>query len=120
MQHQHVQEAAKNPALFAKANGGRPPIAATPKPAAFHAPGVVGAHGAAPAAAHPAAAPVHGNSAVTPPPAAQTHAAHTAPANTGAHPQAVTGKPSAAKPKAQKPNAKTPPEKKKHEPEGDK
>jgi hypothetical protein len=48
MQRQHVQEAAKNPALAAKANGGHPAIAATPRPAAFNAPGVVGARGAAP------------------------------------------------------------------------
>ncbi len=46
LQRQHVQEAARNPALFARANQGRPPIAATPKPAVFNAPGVVGAHGA--------------------------------------------------------------------------
>ena len=47
MQHQHVQEAARNPALTARANGGHPAIAATPRPAAFNAPGVVGARGAA-------------------------------------------------------------------------
>jgi WXXGXW repeat (2 copies) len=46
LQQQHVQQAAKNPALFAHANGGHPAIAATPRPAAFNAPGVVGAHGA--------------------------------------------------------------------------
>jgi hypothetical protein len=46
MQHQHVQEAARNPALAARANGGHPAIAATPRPAAFNAPGVVGARGA--------------------------------------------------------------------------
>ena len=50
MQQQHVQQAAKNPALFAHANGGHPTIAATPRPAAFNAPGVVGAHGAQAAA----------------------------------------------------------------------
>ena len=47
-QHQHVQQAASNPALLAKTNGGRPSIAATPRPSAFNAPGAVGAHGAAP------------------------------------------------------------------------
>jgi hypothetical protein len=47
MQHQHAQEAARNPALAVRANGGHPAIAATPRPAAFNAPGVVGAHGAA-------------------------------------------------------------------------
>jgi hypothetical protein len=46
MQLQHTQQAARNPALFARANGGRPAIAATPRPAAFNAPGVVGARGA--------------------------------------------------------------------------
>ena len=49
-QRQHVQQAQANPALFAHANGGHPGIAATPRPTAFNAPGVVGARGAAPAA----------------------------------------------------------------------
>jgi len=44
-QHQHIQEAARNPALFSRANGWRPAIAATPRPAAFNAPGVVRARG---------------------------------------------------------------------------
>ena len=47
LQRQHIQEAARNPALSARANGGHPTIAATPRPAVFNAPGVVGAHGAA-------------------------------------------------------------------------
>jgi len=47
-QHDHVQEAARNPAMFAKTNGGRPAIAATPRPAAFNGPGVARAQGAAP------------------------------------------------------------------------
>lgn len=51
VQRQHIQEAIKNPALAAKANGGRPAIAATPRPAAFNAPGAISAHGAAPVAA---------------------------------------------------------------------
>jgi hypothetical protein len=46
MQTQHIQQAARNPALFAKTNGGRPSIAATPRAGAFNAPGVVGARGA--------------------------------------------------------------------------
>jgi len=46
LQRQHVQQAAANPALAAKTNGGHPAIAATPRPAAFNAPGVVGARGA--------------------------------------------------------------------------
>src|SRR5271155_2859676 len=57
LQRQHVQEAARNPALAAKANGGHPAIAATPRPGAFNAPGVVGARGAT---AHPAGAPPAG------------------------------------------------------------
>ena len=48
MQQQHSQQAAQNPGLFARANGGHPAIAATPRPAAFNAPGVVGARGAGP------------------------------------------------------------------------
>ncbi len=47
MQHQHVQEAIRNPALAARINGGHPAIAATPRPAAFNAPGIIGARGAA-------------------------------------------------------------------------
>ena len=46
LQQQHSQQAAQNPALFARANGGHPAIAATPRPAAFNAPGVVGSRGA--------------------------------------------------------------------------
>ncbi len=42
----HVTQARSNPALFAHANGGRPPIAATARPAAFSGPGVMGARGA--------------------------------------------------------------------------
>jgi hypothetical protein len=54
MQRQHIQQAAHNPALFARSNGGRPAIAATARPAVFNGPGTVGAHGAAPAAFRPA------------------------------------------------------------------
>jgi hypothetical protein len=46
LQRQHVQQAAQNPALAARANAGHPAIAATPRPAAFNAPGVVGARAA--------------------------------------------------------------------------
>jgi hypothetical protein len=45
-QNQHLQQARANPALLAKNNGGRPAIAATPRPGAFSGPGVVGARGA--------------------------------------------------------------------------
>jgi len=47
MQQQHIQQAAANPALFAKANGGRPAIAATARPAVFSGAGMVRARGAA-------------------------------------------------------------------------
>jgi WXXGXW repeat (2 copies) len=57
LQRQHVQEAARNPALAAKANGGHPSIAATPRPAAFNAPGVVGARGAVTPPRTPGGAP---------------------------------------------------------------
>ena len=46
LQHRHIEEAARNPDLFARANGGHPSIAATSRPAAFSGAGVVGAHGA--------------------------------------------------------------------------
>ncbi len=49
LQHQHVQEAARNPALFARANGGRPPVAATARPAVIPP---VGVHPMAPMAQH--------------------------------------------------------------------
>jgi hypothetical protein len=51
----HIQQAARNPALAAKANGGHPAIAATARPGAFTGPGVVGTHGAT----VPAAAATH-------------------------------------------------------------
>ncbi|HXA35405.1 MAG TPA: YXWGXW repeat-containing protein [Steroidobacteraceae bacterium] len=41
MQNQHVQAARSNPELRASQNNGRPPIAATPRPAAFTGRGVV-------------------------------------------------------------------------------
>jgi len=82
LQKQHVQEAAKNPALFAKANQGKPPIAATPKPAVFNAPGVIAAHGAT----------------VPPPrPATETHGAPGAPAAAGGPKPPVPGQPTAAR-----------------------
>ena len=56
LQQQHVQQAVRNPDLAAHANGGRPAIAATVRPAAFHGPEVVGARGAAPMAATNSAA----------------------------------------------------------------
>jgi hypothetical protein len=47
MQRRQVEQARRNPALAARANHGRPAIAATPRPGAFHARGVSRAHGAA-------------------------------------------------------------------------
>jgi hypothetical protein len=105
IQRQHVQEAAKNPGLFAKANGGRPSIAATPKPAAFHAPGVVSAHGAATPPPHPATALEHRNNTATgAPPARHPQAAHPPAASVPPHPQ-TPAKPNAANPKPVKPKA---------------
>jgi len=101
MQVQHRQQAAQNPALAAKNNGGRPAIAATPKPGAFSGPGVVGAHNAGPVmnhappanfgnSAHPQAnATPHANAAPPPAPAPKP----------AAKPQ---GKPPAPKPQQQK------------------
>ncbi len=51
-QAQHVHLAARNPDLLARNNGGRPSVAATPRPSAFNAPGAVGAHGASPMSPH--------------------------------------------------------------------
>jgi len=90
----HIQEASRNPALSAKANGGHPAIAATARPGSFTGPGVVGARGAV---APPAKAPTAG----------QPNTAHGAP-NTeapkkGAPPAASAQAPAA---KAQKPHPK--------------
>lgn len=45
-QRAHIQQAARNRALFARENSGRPPIAATPRPGRFQGPGVERARGA--------------------------------------------------------------------------
>jgi WXXGXW repeat (2 copies) len=45
-QQRHVREAARNPALFFRENGGRPSIAATPRAASFSGAGVERARGA--------------------------------------------------------------------------
>src|SRR5579859_4653700 len=93
MQRQHVQEAARNPALAAQANGGHPAIAATPRPAAFNASGVVGARGA-PALPFRASGPAapgaqHVNYGANVQPAgAQANAVH-APQNAAMRPQAA-------------------------------
>jgi hypothetical protein len=138
-QSSHIQEASRNPALSAKANGGHPAIAATARPGAFTGPGVVGAHGAAvpPASNAPGAnAGMHGNNLAGAQPGAngtgaklpanQLNAAH-APPNNVAHPQALTAKPVPGKPPtllAKRPPPKVnpkgtpPPKDKDHEPEG--
>jgi WXXGXW repeat (2 copies) len=125
-QQQHVQAAAKNPALFAKANGGHPAIAATARPGAFTGPGVVGARGAAPKPAvnndvmhangqrpnTPPAAP--GAKPASPPPAAAKPgqpAAKPAPASTAkppAAPKAAPPKPAPPKPAPKPPKEDKP------------
>jgi hypothetical protein len=133
MQRQHIQEAARNPGLTAAANGGHPAIAATPKPAAFSAPGVVGARGAvAPSPRAPGALPAsgaqHANNGIGAQPAgAQPNAGH-APPNATLHPQAAGARPPGANPQAprpqpartQQPKPQPPkqPKNDKHEPEG--
>jgi hypothetical protein len=112
-QHQQIRQAATNPSLLAKNNGGRPAIAATPRPGAFNAPGAVGAHGSTPPPHAPAVARANGVNG-------QANGAHPAnyahggqangahPANGAAHPQAANGKPPAPKPNAAKPHPKAP------------
>jgi WXXGXW repeat (2 copies) len=56
MQRQHEQMARSDTSLRASVNGGRPAIAATPRPATFTGRGVVAARGASPAPRAPAAA----------------------------------------------------------------
>src|SRR5579863_1979561 len=67
-QRQHIQQAARNPDLLARNNGGRPAIAAAPRSAAFNAPGIVGARAAANPPSQPAMARgnVNGNANANP------------------------------------------------------
>ena len=44
-QQEHVRGAQRNPALFVRENGGHPAIAATPRPGAYSAPGIVRSRG---------------------------------------------------------------------------
>lgn len=76
LQRQHVQQAQRNPALSARANHGRPAIAATPRPGAFNAPGVVHARGAA---GHANGRPGNMRRNVNPRNAAMRNAAHAGP-----------------------------------------
>jgi len=141
LQREHVQQAAANPQLLARNNGGRPAIAATPRPAAFNAPGAVGAHGTALPPPHavgqangkPPQAPAYGRQqspaalggkeppaafgGAQPPPAygkAGHQASPQAPAPAQAHSQAPAPKPNAAKPQQ---HPKNPPEKGKRDAE---
>ena len=119
MQRQHVQQAISNPQLAASANGGHPPIAATPRPGAFNGPGVVGAKGAPPripAATYPAPG-AHGN---TNPGAVVPGAAHPPagyPAASGTPHPPGTGKPVVV-PAVKSPPAHPEPAEKRHENEG--
>jgi hypothetical protein len=101
LQRQHVQEAVRNPALSARANGGHPSIAATARPAAFTGPGVVGARGAAMPPPRAAAAPGAGQGNAHPP----------GPAGNGA--RAMAQKPNTSP----KPAPHKAPQGQKHEPE---
>jgi hypothetical protein len=143
VQHQHVQEAVRNPELAARANGGHPPIAATPRPAVFNAPGVVGAKGApprvptavtpaygahgntntgtaVPGAGHPPAGyPAAGGYGHPPGKPPQPPAGYPTASGT-AHPPGTPPQAPAAKPQPPKPAHPAPPAEKKHENEGNK
>jgi hypothetical protein len=108
-----VQEAAKNPALFAKANGGHPAIAATTHPATFTGPGVVGAK----FVAHPqgGAKPV-ANASAQKAPVANASAPKPPVANASAPKAPVAA--NTAQPKTPKQQPKKPPHENK--PEGEK
>ena len=126
IQQQHVQQAVRNPALSAKANGGHPAIAATPRPGAFNAPGIVGAKGAPPrqlGAANPTnAGRLNASAGAVPPAAGHTPTNVNAQPQPNAHPQvnaqAQGAKPPAAKAQPPKPAHPKPQEEKKHENEG--
>jgi hypothetical protein len=110
MQRQHLQQAAANPDLLARNNGGRPAIAATAHPAAFNAAGVVRAHGAAAPPPHAPPAVANGNRPFGGP--GRVNGAN------APHPQTAYGKPPAQKQKAEKPHPnKAPPENGRREPE---
>jgi hypothetical protein len=57
VQRQHEEAARSNPVLRVSENHGRPPIAATPRPAAFSGPGVVPARGGNPSVVRPQTQP---------------------------------------------------------------
>jgi hypothetical protein len=64
-QQQHQRLAARDVSLRASVNGGRPSIAATPRPAVYSGAGVVGAHGAAAAYHGASSQPYHNTTAAT-------------------------------------------------------
>ena len=109
LQQQHVQQAAANPALAARANGGHPAIAATTHPTVFSGEGVV----AAKMAPHPipAAPAAHAPAAAAPLAHSPAPAAHS-PGTAGAPPQVPKSATAAAKhPKQNKqPHEKKPAE----------
>jgi hypothetical protein len=128
-QQQHVQQAARNPSLAASANGGHPAIAATPRPGAFNAPGVVGAHGSvAPNARPPGAQPQANAQHPNGQPQANAQHPNGQPQANGQHPngqpqanaQHPNGQPQAAKPQAAKPQPAKPKPPKNEKHEGDK
>jgi hypothetical protein len=130
MQQQHVQQAASNPALLAKNNAGHPSIAATPRPGAFNAPGVVGAHGAStppPAVAHANGPGAGGNNHAIGGPMGQQNGARAVnptPAAAATHAQTPGGKPPGGKPPGGQPPKqaaqKAHPQKQEHPKEGGK
>jgi WXXGXW repeat (2 copies) len=118
VQVSHVQEANRNPALFAHANGGHPAIAATARPAAFSGPGVISAHGASPVTPQRApagAAPLPSNNLGAQAAAArqlQTPAAQPKAYNNRSQqytPPPRTGAPNSATPSGGNPNSGKPP-----------
>ena len=104
-QRQHVQQAAANPALLAKNNGGRPSIAATPRPSAFNTPGAVGAHGAEAPPHAQAAAYNNRNGAGHGPAAAHVNGQGAHAYGQGAHANGQGGGAANGKPPAPKANA---------------
>jgi hypothetical protein len=117
VQTAHVQAASQNPALSARANGGHPAIAATPRPGAFSGPGIVGARGVTPPPPRPLGAnelshqPNAPEAARPAPPAepprpAPEPAARPAPAAEFARP--VPAAPAVTKPPVSKPRAARP------------
>ncbi len=130
-QHQHLQQAAANPDLLARNNGGRPAIAATPHPGAFNAPGIVRARGADAPMPRPVPGYANGNKPYSTPPgqasganaphpqgANAVNAPHPQGANAANAPHPQTAKAPAQKQKAAKPHPnKAPPENGRREPE---